>query len=620
MAISKVIFNGVTQMDVTQKTVTSASMLNGATALKNDGTDITGDITNMTLPSSTSASSSGTSKATITPTSSAQYLNIPIGYNDTAQYYTIGASSGGGGNDFIVTLSKNNNDEWIPNCTYSELCNAYNSNKNISVNIDENLIENCITADGSVYEEQGGVITLYGFINEYFYEEESPYNSGVNIHEVIWNNNGFSVSIPYPNYETINGNALPADVVSGKIFFNSAGKQVGTLSNGNSFLVEITYDNEEEMWIPNKTFAEIYTAYSNDKEIYACVDSYDAMRGVTVSSYFNNLMGIYYYNIYEPENGVVNGDITIYEYRLDLDVNNNDRITLVNDDVYIYPNFQTKTVSYTPSASQQTATITADNNYNGLQQVNVTVNAMPAGTAGTPTATKGTVNNHAVTITPSVTNTTGYITGGTLTGTGVSVSASELVSGSQNITTNNTYDVTNLSQVVVNVPSGGSSNLVTGEFTVPAYSSSSTRGEVSIPYNGSGYPIAGMIYVKNGVYNGTGASTWYNGIKRYAVGFLAFSKSDTTTAPTFTSSDNDNCSVMAIYKNSTSAANNYTRNSVMSSNFFSTSNPPNTSAICINFRNDVNTMRYSIGNGSASTYGLYPEVTYVYHIIYSSPA
>ena len=49
----------------------------------------------MTLPSATSATSSGTSKATITPSSSAQYLNIPTGYNGTAQYYTISASGGG---------------------------------------------------------------------------------------------------------------------------------------------------------------------------------------------------------------------------------------------------------------------------------------------------------------------------------------------------------------------------------------------------------------------------------------------------------------------------------------------------------------------------------------------
>lgn len=48
MAISKIILNGVTQMDVTGKTVTAGDMLSGVTALKNDGTDITGNIASKT--------------------------------------------------------------------------------------------------------------------------------------------------------------------------------------------------------------------------------------------------------------------------------------------------------------------------------------------------------------------------------------------------------------------------------------------------------------------------------------------------------------------------------------------------------------------------------------------
>lgn len=74
------------------------------------------------------------------------------------------------------------------------------------------------------------------------------------------------------------------------------------------------------------------------------------------------------------------------------------------------------------------------------------------GSAGTPTAQKGTVSNHEIAITPEVTNTTGYITGGTKTGTSVKVSASELVSGSETKTQNGSYDVTNLQQLIVNVP------------------------------------------------------------------------------------------------------------------------------------------------------------------------
>lgn len=48
MAVAKVILNGNTLIDTTQKTVTAGSMLNGVTALKNDGTDITGSIASKT--------------------------------------------------------------------------------------------------------------------------------------------------------------------------------------------------------------------------------------------------------------------------------------------------------------------------------------------------------------------------------------------------------------------------------------------------------------------------------------------------------------------------------------------------------------------------------------------
>lgn len=78
--------------------------------------------------------------------------------------------------------------------------------------------------------------------------------------------------------------------------------------------------------------------------------------------------------------------------------------------------------------------------------------SVASGSAGTPSASKGSVSNHSVSVTPSVTNTTGYITGGTKTGSAVTVSASELVSGSETKTANGSYDVTNLKTLVVNIP------------------------------------------------------------------------------------------------------------------------------------------------------------------------
>lgn len=99
------------------------------------------------------------------------------------------------------------------------------------------------------------------------------------------------------------------------------------------------------------------------------------------------------------------------------------------------------------------ATVTVPSGYYASQGTK----SVTSGSAGTPTATKGTVSNHSVSVTPSVTNTTGYITGGTKTGTAVTVTASELVSGSETKTENGTYNVTNLAELIVNVSGGGTS-------------------------------------------------------------------------------------------------------------------------------------------------------------------
>lgn len=113
---------------------------------------------------------------------------------------------------------------------------------------------------------------------------------------------------------------------------------------------------------------------------------------------------------------------------------------------------------------------------------------VPNGTEGTPTATKGTVSNHSVSVTPSVTNTAGYITGGTKTGTAVSVSASELVSGTLSITQNGTADVTNYASVDVSVSGGG------GAFAVDTATKTLTASASSISFTSlSGEPTSFVI-------------------------------------------------------------------------------------------------------------------------------
>ena len=63
MAVSKVILNGNTLIDTTDKTVTSGGMLSGVTALKNDGTSITGNIATKTSSDLTASGATVTAPA-----------------------------------------------------------------------------------------------------------------------------------------------------------------------------------------------------------------------------------------------------------------------------------------------------------------------------------------------------------------------------------------------------------------------------------------------------------------------------------------------------------------------------------------------------------------------------
>lgn len=191
------------------------------------------------------------------------------------------------------------------------------------------------------------------------------------------------------------------------------------------------------------------------------------------------------------------------------------------------PSLQSKSKTYTPSTSQQTETVTADGGYDGLSSVSITVNAMPTGTAGTPTATKGSVSNHSVSVTPSVTNTTGYITGSTKTGTAVTVTASELVSGDKSITANGTnIDVANYATVSVAVPSGSSKNAQAHESTSRTASTSYTSlnsftctkaGTYTVYWTCMRSSTSGtwgsQLYINGTAYGTADTTTWSNHVQ-----------------------------------------------------------------------------------------------------------
>lgn len=137
----------------------------------------------------------------------------------------------------------------------------------------------------------------------------------------------------------------------------------------------------------------------------------------------------------------------------------------------------------------------------GTHDVTNYASASVASGTATASATKGTVSNHSVTVTPSVTRTAGYITAGSASGTAVTVSASELVSGSQTITQNGTVDVTNLASVTVEVQGGGSTGPQMGQ-AAPSSTTSS-----SITFTGlNGEPTSFFIFIDNGGYSLTSTS------------------------------------------------------------------------------------------------------------------
>lgn len=109
-----------------------------------------------------------------------------------------------------------------------------------------------------------------------------------------------------------------------------------------------------------------------------------------------------------------------------------------------YMQTPTAVIDITPSLSRQTIDVT--------EKATANVAAVPTGMQGMPIATKGAVENHSISITPSAAVTTGYIIGQSLTGEPVTVNVSELVSGTLEVIPTmltQTLDVTNYASTSV---------------------------------------------------------------------------------------------------------------------------------------------------------------------------
>lgn len=172
-----------------------------------------------------------------------------------------------------------------------------------------------------------------------------------------------------------------------------------------------------------------------------------------------------------------------------------------------------------------------------------------------------------------------------------------------------------IAQIQVGGSGGGSSNVVTGTFTTSATGGSNAT--ISLDYNGSGYPIAAFVFVADGL--SKSGSSWYTTTARYDVGLVAMIKADTTTTPTYTTSDSANYgAINYLYKSSTSSATSYGRTGSQTANTYTSSSTNAASgSSMIRFKGNGKTLSYYVGNRTSSTYGLARSTTFAYVVVYS---
>lgn len=157
---------------------------------------------------------------------------------------------------------------------------------------------------------------------------------------------------------------------------------------------------------------------------------------------------------------------------------------------------------------------------------------------------------------------------------------------------------------------GGASNFVMGTFT--ADTGTGAAHSISIPYTGTGYPIAAMVFIAGGAYES--GTTWYTSTQRYAVGQWTFSKSVQSSTPSYTTSGAANQGVTTwVFKNNASSATSYSRSSAMNTNVLTSSNATGAGATCVRFKGKTTLSYYT----ASTSYGLLAGQEYKYIVIYS---
>lgn len=159
---------------------------------------------------------------------------------------------------------------------------------------------------------------------------------------------------------------------------------------------------------------------------------------------------------------------------------------------------------------------------------------------------------------------------------------------------------------------GGSSRVVAGTFT-GTNAQKGTAVEISLPYTGSGYPVALMIFPSDGAYCAGG--DYYDLVQRYAIALFSAVKHEIENAPSYSgASTNDFMTSMYWYKSSATNSTSYTGGQTKNTALLTQTAPSATAQLVANMR-AKDKLRVFIADTS---YGFAANIEYTYVIYYSS--
>lgn len=243
MAYSKVILNGTTLIDVTQKTVTASTLLQGETALKNDGTDVTGTYVPQTCVLQSKTVSPSTSQQTVTPDS---------GY-DALSSVTVNAMPSGSASTPATSITAN------PTISVSSsglITASVSGSKSVTPSV----------SAGYVASGTAGTVSVSGSNTQQLTTQSAQTITPTTTNQTIASGKYLT------GVQTILGDAnlLAENIKKDVVLFGITGTHEG--GGGGAMLVPLTLHPSGMMLVSSKTAQEIMDAYSSGQPIIFAYD------------------------------------------------------------------------------------------------------------------------------------------------------------------------------------------------------------------------------------------------------------------------------------------------------------------------------------------------------------